>query len=190
MSDNVNSLIASAITSGLIPAYVDAKAAGESVKLDVAAFHPETITTAFVYGLRRMLQDHVNAAAHTFKTAKADAESKGETFNDEKPFDAAACVAARIAAFESGDMKARTGTAATFTAFEEELYLQAVKVRAASGWGTIATAYSNSKGMPTDERKRIVLAAVAALPESRCAALHATAKASLDAAEALRALDL
>jgi hypothetical protein len=186
---SVNELIALSIANGFIPANVSAKAAGVDVNMDVASFAPESITTALTYGLRRMLQDHVNAAAHTFKTAKADAEAKGETFNDGKDFDAAACVADRIAAFVSGELKARTGTAApAFTEQEEKAYEIVCELRRDAGWGAIATAYSLSKGMPTSERKKAVLDTLATMPDDMKNGVYTEARESLERRKALRGI--
>lgn len=188
---SVDQLVAAAIAASIIPATVSAKAAGESVEMDIASFHPETLSTIFAYGARRMLQDHVNAAAHSFKTAKAEAEALGETFNGGKPFDAAACVSDRIAAFVSGDLKARaSGTSFAFSEEEDETYTLAVSVRMEKGWGDVATAYTLSKGLSTAERKRAVLDAVAAMPEATRNRLSAIVADRIAARNAVKGLAL
>lgn len=168
------------ITSFTLPATVDAKAAGQSITLDVSSFHPDAIAAIFAYGARRWMQDHVNAAAHAFKQSGA-----------EGTFDAQAVIAARIAQAVSGNMTVRAGgTSETFTAFENTLYEVAVGLRGESAWGAISTAWSLSKGKQTDERKRIILDTIETMPEPRRNALHDAAKQRLALAESLKGLDI
>lgn len=152
---SITDLIALSIAAGFIPATVEAKAQGETVILDVASFHPETIAAVFTYGARRMLQDHVNSAAHQHKASDAKDE-----------FDAPACIAARIAAFNSGTIGQRASGGETFTREDDELYALVIGLRGNSAWGPIATAYSLSKGLSTAERKRAVLTAFESMPDA------------------------
>ena len=172
-----------------IPATVDAKAAGVSITMDVNSFHSDAIAAIFAYGARRWMQDYVNAAAHSFKQAKAEAEAKGETFAAE--FDAESVIAARIAQAVSGNMSTRTsGNGETFSAFDDTLYEVAVSVRASSKWPEISTAWSLSKGKPTAERKRLILDTIESLPDPRKLALHRVATERLALAESLSTIDI
>lgn len=154
-------LIAAAIAAGLIPATVESKAQGETVILDVSAFHRETFAAVFTYGARRMLQDHVNSAAHQHKQSNA----KGD-------FDASVCIAARVTSFNSGTIGLRASGGDTFTREDDELYALVIGLRGNSAWGPIATAYSLSKGLSTAERKRAVLNAFESMPEAAKAKAH------------------
>lgn len=150
-----------------IPTTVAARVQGSDINIDVTKFHADSILAAFTYGVRRMAQDHVNAKA---KEAK-DAGIK---------FDAAACIANRIAAFESGELSTRAASTESFTAFDNALYDAAVKIKGAAAWSELATAWATSQGASTPERKRAILDTVAALDESRRSKLHNMAQTTID----------
>lgn len=179
MSDlSVSALIAAMIREGVIPATVEAKAQGIAVTVDVAAFAPESIGIAFTYGVRRMVQDHVNSAAHQFKSSDAEGE-----------FDAQACIDARLAAFANGSLLTRGNTVTeSFTREDNAIYDLVIGLRGNSAWGAIATAWTLSKGLSTTERKRAILAAFDTMPDAAKAKARAIVAEKLAAEDALAAL--
>ncbi len=159
---------------------------GAAFTVDPTEFAPVALEGVFVYGVRRWFQDNINGAAHTFKLAKAEAEKKGETFNDGKPFDVAAAFAARLESAKSGILSTRgTASAPAFTPLEVALYDLAYAMRGNPKFAPIATALKDAKGADTDTRKRAVLAAIDSLDPALAAKLRATAQATVDAMAAL-----
>ena len=158
--------------------------------VDPAEFSAIALESIFTYGTRRWFQDHINSAAHTFKLAAQEAESKGESFNDGKPFDVAACYQARLAAAVTGILSApRTKSGLPgLSNFDEALYIAAHDARKNPAFKPIAVAIAASKGLDTAQRKADVLFAVSALPEKLSAALHAVAQSKLDQAAILALL--
>lgn len=158
--------------------------------VDPSTFSAIALESVFTYGVRRWFQDHINAAAHTFKLAAQDAESKGAVFNDGKPFDVAACFAARLEAAVTGILSApRTKSGAPgLSAFDESLYVAAYDARKNPAFKPIAKAVAASKGLDTSARKEIVLLAVSGLPEKLSAALRAVAQSKIDQAAILALL--
>ena len=151
-----------------LPATIDLTAAGIERSVDPSEFAANALEGIFTYGVRRWFQDHLNAAAHTFKRAAAEAEAKGETFNGGKPFDAAAAFAARLDAAKTGELSARsTGPAAPrFTALETAIYGLAASPAMRKRHAALADAWARSKGLATAERTAAILSAFTAMPEA------------------------
>lgn len=159
---------------------VELQAQGVTFTVDPADFAALALEGVFTYGVRRWFQDNINSAAHTFKLAKAEATAKGETFNEGKPFDVQAAFAARLESAKSGILSTpRNSSGPSLSAFDEELYIVAVDVKAKLP--ALAKAWTDSKGMATAERKAAMLAAVNALPEAQASKLRAATQTRLDA---------
>ncbi len=171
-------------------ATVDLAAQKADFTVDPSTFSAIALEAIFTYGVRRWFQDHINAQAHTFKLAAQEAESKGETFNDGKPFDVSACFATRLDAAMTGVLSApRTKSGLPgLSAFDESLYVAAYDARKNPVFKPIATALAASKGLDTADRKHAILNAVSALPEKLSAALHAAAQSKIDQAAILALL--
>lgn len=162
----------------------------ETFTCDPSEFAPIALESIMAYGVRRWVQDHVNAQAFTFKKAAEDAAAKGETFNDGKAFDARACITARIDAAKSGILSAPRGAGTAFSDLETAIYETVVKVKDAPAFATIKTALADAKGAPTVDRMSAVLKAVAALPDATRLKVIAMAEKALADAKALRELGL
>lgn len=163
---------------------------GETFTANPAEFAPIALEAIMAYGVRRWVQDHVNAAAFTFKKAAEDAAAKGETFNDGKPFDARACITARVDAAKSGVLSTPRGAGTAFTELESAIYDTVVKVKEGKAFATIKTALADAKGASTTDRMSAVLKAVAALPDDVRLKVIAMAEKALADAKALRELGL
>lgn len=159
---------------------VELQAQGAAFTVDPADFAAIALEGVFTYGVRRWFQDNINSAAHTFKLAAAEAKAKGESFNDGKPFDVQAAFTARLESAKSGVLSApRNSSGPALSAFDEELYVVAVDVKAKLP--ALAKAWTDSKGLATAERKAAILATVAALPATQLAKLKAATQTRLDA---------
>lgn len=159
---------------------VELQAQGATFTVDPADFAAIALEGVFTYGVRRWFQDNINSAAHTFKLAKQEAQARGETFNDGKPFDVQAAFAARLESAKTGVLSTpRNSSGPALSAFEEELYIVAVDVKAKLP--ALAKAWTDSKGLATAERKSAILAAVNALPAAQLAKLKAATQTRLDA---------
>ena len=147
---------------------IELGAQGESFTVDPRTFHANALEAIFIYGVRRWFQDNINSAAHTFRKAK----EAGEITDD---FDVKAAFATRLEAATSGQLSTpRTTSAASgLSAFDEVLYTVAVEVKAKLA--PIGAAWNESKGLPTSDRKSVILAAVNALPDDIQAKLRAAA---------------
>lgn len=163
---------------------------GETFTADPSEFAPIALEAIMAYGVRRWVQDHVNAAAFTFKKAAEDAAAKGESFNDGQPFDARACITARIDAAKTGVLSTPRGTGTAFTDLESAIYETVVKVKDAPAFATIKKALADAKGASTTDRMSTVLKAVAALPDDVRLKVIALAEKTLADAKALRELGL
>ena len=159
---------------------VDVTAQGHAATVHPGEFSPVALEAIFIYGVRRWFQDAINSQAHTHKKALEAGEVSTE-------FDAAAAFLARLEQAKTGQITARaTSTEPAFTAFDEYLYKTASDAKAA--FPAIAKAIKDAKGLSTDDRKRAILAAVAALPDAQRTALHNAAQTTLSAMQALSGL--
>lgn len=162
----------------------------ETFTCDPTEFSPIALEAIMAYGIRRWVQDHVNAAAFTFKKAAEEAAAKGESFNDGKPFDARACIESRVNAAKTGVLSAPRGAGLAFNETETAIYETVVKVKDAPAFATIKKALADAKGAPTADRMSAVLKAVSALPDPIRAKVVAMAEKALADAKALRELGL
>ena len=160
-------------------------AQGKEFTVDPAEFSPVALEGIMAYGIRRWFQDHINSAAHAVKKAKEEAAVKGEAFTGD--FDIDAAFAARLESAKTGNLSpARAASSSpAFTPLEETIYALAVEIKAKLS--PLAAAWSDSKGLPTAERKATMLKAVAALPDAVRGKLTSAAQTRLDA---LSGLDL
>ena len=108
----------------------------------------------------------------------AEAKAKGKTFNDGKPFDAAACIAQRREQAVTGEIRARGESGPSFTPEQDAAYEIIAHADTRKAVPALAKAWIACKGMTSGERKTVMLDALTDMPEAFRD--HVTAKA-LDA---------
>ena len=151
-----------------IPETIDLTAAGIERSVDPSTFAAVALEGMFVNAVRRFFQDHLNSMAHTFRKAAEEAAAKGETFNDGKPFDAAAAFDARLDQAKTGNVSTRaSGPAAPrFTPLEDATYALAASPAIRKQHEPLAIAWTACKGMATADRQAAMLDAFGKLSEA------------------------
>ena len=157
---------------------VEFAAQGVTDTFNLSTAAPLAIEGIIAYGIRRWFQDYVNSQAHAFKLAAAEAKAKGKTFNDGKPFDAAACIAQRREQAVTGEIRARGESGPSFTPEQDAAYEIIAHADTRKAVPALAKAWIACKGMTSGERKTVMLDALTDMPEAFRD--HVTAKA-LDA---------
>lgn len=161
-----------------LPESIALSAQGIEFNVDASTFHADALEGIFVYGVRRWFQDSINSQAHTFRKAKEAGEVSGE-------FDTQAAFAARLESAVSGILSApRASTSQpAFSPLDDATYAIAVEIKAKLK--PLSDAWMASKGLATNERKAVILSAVASLPDATRAKILSAAQVRIDALAAL-----
>ena len=94
MSKKTNTTPAAIAIAFELSGEIETKSGGVVRTVDPSTFHPETLEAAFVYGVRRIIQDHVNSVA------KGIRDSGGEPDHNE-------LFTARLVALQTGELSVR-----------------------------------------------------------------------------------
>jgi len=168
---------------------------GSAVTVDVTKIPAEFFAEFAVEGIAEYIRDSSSTAlldayraAHKGEDGDADARKAwGESNVDAIAKHSVTLMTDAADRLYDGERRARSGGGSSprFTPLQDALYKVAREAIAQSPGGTLGTAWSNSKGMPTPERKAVILEAVESLPKASRNALVSIAQSRMEEAAAL-----
>jgi len=162
---------------------IELSAQGSEFSVNPADFDARSLEAIFIYGTRRWFQDYINAQAHTFRKAAEAGELSGS-------FDTQAVFASRLEAAKSGELSIRASSAAApaFSELELATYDLIATPAMRKAHKPLAKAWDSCKGFSSDERRKAMLDALEAMPDSFRLAVTQAAESALATAKALRGI--
>jgi len=179
-----------------LPATVEVtKRDGSTITVDVSRIPAEFFAEFAVEGIAEYIRDSSSTAlldayraAHKGEDGDADTRKEwGEANVEAIAKQSVALMTDAATRLYEGERRARSGGGASprFTPLQDALYKVAREAITQSPGGTLGTAWSNSKGLPTPERKAIILEAVESLPKTSRNALVSIAQSRMEQTTAL-----